>query len=518
VLHVRVLMPTRRSVVAACAAVGVLWLTSPSDATAGAYTVAQCHQSINPSQSEAIPERTSEGYSLVSECSGGPGLGVLHGFGDITGFGDYGRWGWRAPPGTVFSVIEATTSLVGGASEEPALTAVQEDGQAVSFAAGGAAWGPPGRANGQFSELWVGLRCGAAGGCLATSPSASATVTDVLLTVNDREAPQASIYGPLLEALAVRGDLTFGMRVADAGGGIREWDLQANGVAVSGDTLDCQIAAAYATALQPCAGEATETVALDTSTPPFATGNNRLTACGADLALDGLANHGCASDVVFVDDVCPESPIGTGTRLSATFAHGKRRSVGSSEHRRRINGKLESDTGEGIAGATICALTHTRREGAPYVIADTARTRGTGAYSLLLPGGPSRKVYVHAVVDDSVLAVHGLAADSTVRPTFVIRPGADGPPLTTGDRLRFRGRLPGPSCRKRVVKVQAKVGKRRWQVFRAVRTNAHCRYEARYKLRATERPVRYRFRVRVPAQAGYPYRSGVSAVLKRAAR
>jgi len=75
--------------------------------------------------------------------------------------------------------------------------------------------------------------------------------------------------------------------------------------------------------------------------------------------------------------------------------------------------------------------------------------------------------------------------------------------------------LPGPACAERVVKIQAQVGKRRWQVFRTDRTDAECRFSARYRLRSTRNRTVYRFRAHVPAQPGYPYLTGYSEVERK---
>ena len=82
-----------------------------------------------------------------------------------------------------------------------------------------------------------------------------------------------------------------------------------------------------------------------------------------------------------------------------------------------------------------------------------------------------------------MIARHGLVAAlerparrSRVQPNHGVR---------NHDRLHFSGALPGPACFDRVVKVQARLGKRRWQVFRTDRADEGCRFTARYKLRAT---------------------------------
>ena len=100
---------------------------------------------------------------------------------------------------------------------------------------------------------------------------------------------------------------------------------------------------------------------------------------------------------------------------------------------------------------------------------------------------------------------------ATAHPELDVRPNHG---VSNHDRIHFAGTLPGPACADRVVKVQARLGKRRWQVFRTDRADTDCRFEARYKLRSTARAKRYRFRALVPQQAGYPYERGYSRTVK----
>ena len=117
------------------------------------------------------------------------------------------------------------------------------------------------------------------------------------------------------------------------------------------------------------------------------------------------------------------------------------------------------------------------------------------------------------MVGDVVLARHDVdRLASRARPTLRIVPVRG---IENGDRLGFAGRIPGPECRRRVVKLQAKVGPHRWQVFRTDRTGTGCRFSAHYELRATTQTTRYRFRALVPEQGDYPYERGHSAVVTR---
>jgi hypothetical protein len=196
--------------------------------------------------------------------------------------------------------------------------------------------------------------------------------------------------------------------------------------------------------------------------------------------------------------------VAGGTTLRAGFGpEGAGSLTVRSDRRAVVRGRL-GGVGE---GATICALTRTRAPGEPIVVAATATTGADGVYAIELPPGPSRDVYVHYADGDRVVARHGLSRRSIARPTLVARPNHG---VRRGDRLHFTGRLPGPWCAERVVKVQAQIGRRRWQVFRTDRSGPDCAFAARYKLRATRRARRYRFRALVPEQAGYPYEAGHS--------
>ncbi len=360
------------------------------------------------------------------------------------------------------------------------------------------------------------IRCGEAT-CdpVLVAPFPQADVRNVLLRTDDRSAPSVSLGGSLFAGEAVRGRRNADFRMSDQGGGISEVELTVNDEPVYADRLPCQVSGAFATALRPCPRIVNRRVPLSTGSGPFATGVNRIEACGTDLALDGVANETCAARSVFVDDICPSSSVGAGSELNAFFKGGKERVQVRSDERAKLKGTL--GPGAGVGGATVCVLARTDLGGQPYEVAGVATTDDEGRFKLRLPRGPSRDLFVHRVSGDQVLARHGLSLSSKVRPSLEITPRTKKGLVEDGERLRFKGELPGPACDGRVVKVQAKIGKDRWQVFRTVGTNDDCRYRTRFKLRATERRTRYAFRVRVPEQDAYPYKAGASSVRVRQA-
>jgi hypothetical protein len=81
--------------------------------------------------------------------------------------------------------------------------------------------------------------------------------------------------------------------------------------------------------------------------------------------------------------------------------------------------------------------------------------------------------------------------------------------LRNGQAVTFAGAVrsvPVPSAGK-LVELQV-VLSGRWQTFRTVRTDSAGQWRVRYRFRRSCGALRYRFRARLPAEAGYPFESG----------
>lgn len=487
-------------------------LLSAKSAAAGSYTVTEC-SSLNPTPGEASWERISPHYEQRSRCGSGEGLQVFHNASQSS-LWQFGAWVWRAPFGTVFTDIQANASLAYQAGHRGQLIATRPGGELVEFGDEHTDFRVH-SLEGEFVQFHSWLRCVAPGAgqpCgRAGDDSAHAYVRGLYLRTEDRSVPVLSLSGgSLLADPVVRGARGLDFSAFDFGSGIRKVFVEANGALVSTDIRNCAVVDGFATALSPCPLSTSEPTSVNSAAAAFATGPNTVTACVEDLALDGAANRACERRQVWVDNACPGSPVGGGTTLAAGFAPGGATGVTRSDKRGLIRGSLSGFAGP-LAGATVCALTQTHIDGAPIVVGSTATTAADGSYALELPPGPSRNVFVHYVSGDSVVARHGLVLAAPARPTLRVRPRHRA---RRGKRLHFDGELPAPACFDRVVKVQARIGKRRWQVFRTDRADESCRFSARYKLRATERAKLYRFRALVPQQSGYPYLRGTSALAK----
>jgi hypothetical protein len=491
------------------AAAGALTLARPAEA--GNYVVTEC-SSVTPF-AEASWERSSDHYRSRALCGTDSGLQAYHDA-SSSGLWQFGAWVWRAPAGTVFTSVQANASLTYQAGHRGELVVTRPDGELVGFGSEHNDFRVH-SISGEFTQFHSWLRCSAPGAgqpCgAAGGDSAHAYVRGVYLRTDDRAAPLLAITGgSLLGSEVVRGTRGLTFAASDVGSGVRKVYVEGNGALLVTDIRNCAVADGFATALSPCPAATTESAAVPTASSAFVTGpNNTVTACVEDLALDGAANRVCEPRQIWVDNACPASAVAGGTAVSAGFADGSAAmTMVASDQRAVVRGQV---AGAG-AGATVCALTRVLIDGEPIVVGATALTAADGSYAIELPAGPNREVYVHYVVGDEVVARHGLAVLSSARPALDVRPNHG---VHNHDRLYFAGTLAGPSCFDRVVKVQARLGKHRWQVFRTDRADQGCAFTARYKLRATSRSAkRYRFRALVPQQAGYPYERGYSRTVK----
>ena len=86
--------------------------------------------------------------------------------------------------------------------------------------------------------------------------------------------------------------------------------------------------------------------------------------------------------------------------------------------------------------------------------------------------------------------------------------------MLNGQAVSFSGRLrtlPVPPGGK-LVELQVRLSGR-WQTFRTTRTDPAGRWAIRYRFKRTRGVQRYRFRVGLPREAGYPFGAGASRSL-----
>jgi hypothetical protein len=205
--------------------------------------------------------------------------------------------------------------------------------------------------------------------------------------------------------------------------------------------------------------------------------------------------------------------------------HGKRRvirrrvrvldsRVGAPLGRRvRLTGVLTARDGSPLANQTIQIYSRSRTDTAETPLG-AVTTDADGRYTYLLPAGTSRSVRF-AFAGGALL----LPSQHTVR---VLVPGASTiraarRRILNGQSVSFRGHvrsLPIPPGGKNL-ELQVWQGRRQgWTTFRTFRTNSAGHWAKRYRFSHTSCLDRWRIRVRVPREAGYPFEDGASRSLR----
>ena len=177
-------------------------------------------------------------------------------------------------------------------------------------------------------------------------------------------------------------------------------------------------------------------------------------------------------------------------------------------HRLRLHGRLTVPGGLPVAGAGIQVTSQPDLPGAAARMIATATTTRTGRFTYLLAKGPARTLVMHYVGAAKIRSATQVvrvrvAASSTIhrsRRTVV-----------NGEAVSFRGRLRGGwvPTQGKLVEVQF-YARGKWRTFATTRTDPTGRWHYTYRFDGTRGIVRWRFRARIPREAGYPYTTGQS--------
>lgn len=219
--------------------------------------------------------------------------------------------------------------------------------------------------------------------------------------------------------------------------------------------------------------------------------------------------------------------VQTVIEAGATDSRRVRRTVGRRGHRRkvwrkvpilrptmhaafgrtvRLAGRLTNRDGHPIGGASILVYSHAPPAGEQLVATVATDARGRFAYTakatstrtlrFVHPGSPTI-----LPAQDTVGIVTRGASSLKVNKRRTLNGGS----------VVFGGQVPGrplPDAGK-LVEIQVLLSKG-WQTFRTPRTDAAGRWSQRYRFQNTCGLERFRFRARVPAEAGHPFATGAS--------
>jgi hypothetical protein len=174
-----------------------------------------------------------------------------------------------------------------------------------------------------------------------------------------------------------------------------------------------------------------------------------------------------------------------------------------------IRGRLENRDGQPISGGQLEVFS--RSTSSAEQLAGVVTTDGEGRYSYRAVANATRtlrfvyrgtQLMLPSQTEVSLIT----AAASSIRAT----PRR----LKNGQSVRFAGglrSLPAPPAGK-LVELQV-VLSGQWQTFRTTRTGPDGSWAVRYAFRRTCGLTRYRFRARLPAEAGYAFQTGKTKAL-----
>ena len=154
-------------------------------------------------------------------------------------------------------------------------------------------------------------------------------------------------------------------------------------------------------------------------------------------------------------------------------------------------------------------LEQTHLPAAPWRPIATLHTSKTGRFAFRALRGPSRTLRFRFNGSETI---RGRTANVRLGVRAASSISVDRHRVVNGEGVTFRGRLSGrpfPASGK-LIEVQARA-RGRWLTFGTTRAQATTgRWSLPYRFSATRGTVRYRFRVRIPKESGYPYETGGS--------
>jgi hypothetical protein len=328
----------------------------------------------------------------------------------------------------------------------------------------------------------------------------------------DASRPAISgLGGALLAAPVQRSAQALSLRARDAGSGVRLIQLRANGRLFDSVWPGCNLGAYHlALALSPCPNSERTTVSVNTHLPGFHEGQNTLAVCVHDYA-EASPNERCARRRIRIDNDCPLSGVSPRLRARFVFAGGRTVKRVKYGRRPRVLGRLARPAGGPGRGALVCV---SQRPALPNsterLVGGPRRADARGRISARLPAGPSRIVnltYWRGPERVVTRAVH-----LGVKPSVRLRARPRGR-LHDGQTMTLRARLLGPFHAHREVRFLAKPPGGRWVPFSidfVKLTDGNGVARVSHTFRHVSGTQRFRFKVTVPRQSGYPYLAGRS--------
>jgi hypothetical protein len=172
----------------------------------------------------------------------------------------------------------------------------------------------------------------------------------------------------------------------------------------------------------------------------------------------------------------------------------------------RVGGRLQNRDGQAIAGAEVLVLS--RASTTAEQLAARLRTDAEGNFNHVIDATSTQRLrFVFQGTELMLPSEREITLSVPAASTIGARPRR----LRNGRTVRFAGRVrsvPIPPAGK-LVELQV-VLSGDWQTFRTTYTDAAGEWKVPYRFERTCGLTRYRFRARLPAEAGYPFETGVT--------
>ncbi len=489
------------------------------------YTITWCH---NGGYAPPLVSGGSKYYEIEDRCEGNPPVVQLDGYGyeGLSGFEGMLYVGWykvvvTAPAGMTISGID--TTLVSEALKS---------GSSVYVEAGDE-YGPiyskdisresittskiDATLPGGDKSVWLGEFCSPDQNvnCFFASPWGVLTIAGLSLTLHDGGQPSLSLTGGrvlLPETHAGIEDVTFSASAQESG--IAEVDAYLGSTLVGSDAY--QSTQCSYTQFDPCPKNVSDDLKINTAKVPDGTYPLVLEASDASGNTVSVAS---SNPITIANHASPAgAPPGTGTQAgpgapngrSATtkaqiaYLDGRRSHITvRDEQSATVSGRLTSQVGTPIAGATLDVLSQTIGSNEPFTVIGHATTGADGVFIFGVPAGPSRVIRTgyRAFANDSGYDTTADLSETVTATTSL----SVTPRRLRGRTFLFYGQVHADSFPPRQqVDIKARIGNS-WShvTFATVAANGH--FKIRYRLKRYYPNVTFVFSAIPVANPIWPY-------------
>jgi hypothetical protein len=336
--------------------------------------------------------------------------------------------------------------------------------------------------------------------------TSNVTVKRLQVDLHDRIDPTlGSVSGDLVDtSKPVSGVRTVSFSASDQGGGVYSARVDIDGAVGASGTVDTNGGRCVKPFkdLVPCKTTASGSLSIDTS--GLADGVHAVRLVVYDATESNAVAYGPV--LITTANQAIKCVPGVAPELKARFASTKKRAL-----TRRGGFSLTGVLAGAAPGTPVLLLVREVRTGARRAVGSSALTGAGGKFRLRVPAGRSRTLtvaYRPAANAQQLRCARTLRLRVPARATFSAK-------RRGWLWFRLSGHLIGGAIphRGKLVELQG-YERGKWRTFDSVRTSKTGRFKSAYRFQPSSAGRRFRLRVRVRADASYPYSTGYSRVVR----